>query len=484
MKRIISIMIVAVMLILCPISASAQSLPYDTYNYDYQKNVVPTPAAYIPYEVIYSTELECGKFSSPKDMFITKDGTIYVADTGNNRIVVLNSDMTLNRVVDSFDNKGTEDTFKGPSGMYCSPEGVLYIADTDNKRVVILDAAGQLVDIIQDPKSEVLGDDFDFAPLKVSVDYAGRVYVVAKNIYQGIMAFDQQHQFMGYFGTINVKITLVERFWRIFSTPEQIKRQKQFIPTEFTNIDIDDEGFVFATNLDSSGGQAVRKLNPKGIDVITQNNNGKHNLSGDASFSTSKDTYQGASEIIDVKVRDGGMFSLLDRKRGRIFTYDNEGNILYIFGGMGTQEGTFKIPVALETYGNNIYVLDSDNCTISVFAPTEYGSAINEAVELRYQGDESKAVAVWERVLEMDSNNEMAYSGIGKAYLSAGDNEKAMYYLKMGVNQSFYSIAFKRYRNELLRENLGWILTAGLIVILAGVGVSKVIKIRMRRKLS
>ena len=482
MKRIICMMVAAVMLILSPLSVAAQTLPYDTYNYDYQKNVVPTPAAYIPDEVIYSTELECGAFSSPKDMFVAGDGTIYVADTGNHRIVVLNSDMTVKGVIDSFDNKGVEDTFKGPSGVYCSPENVLYIADTDNKRVVILDAEGVLVDIIQDPQSEVLEENFDFAPLKVSVDYAGRVYVVAKNIFQGIMAFDQNHQFMGYFGTINVKITLVERFWRLFSTPEQIKRQKQFIPTEFTNIDIDEEGFVFATNLDSSGGQAIRKLNPKGIDVITQNNNGKHNLSGDASFSTSKDTYQGASEIIDVKVRDGGMFSVLDRKRGRIFTYDNEGNILYIFGGMGTQEGTFKIPVALEVYENKIYVLDSSNCTISVFAPTEYGSAINEAVKLRYEGDESKAIGIWEKVLEMDSNNEMAYSGIGKAYLSAGDNEKAMYYLKMGVNQSFYSIAFKRYRNELLRDNLGWILTAGLIVVIAGVGVSKVKKSRMRRK--
>ena len=187
MKRIISIMLMAAILLLDPISASAQTLPYDTYNYDYQKNVVPTPAAYIPEQVIHSTSLECGKFNSPKDMFITEDGTIYVADTGNHRIVVLNSDMTLNRVVASFDNKGTQDKFNGPSGLYCSPEGVLYIADTENKRVVILDAEGKLIDIIQDPQSEVLPEDFDFAPLKVSVDYAGRVYVVAKNIFQGVV---------------------------------------------------------------------------------------------------------------------------------------------------------------------------------------------------------------------------------------------------------------------------------------------------------
>ena len=482
MKRIISIMFVAIMLILEPISASAQSLPYDTYNYDYQKNVVPTPAAYVPEEVIYSVDLECGKFVAPKDLFIANDGIVYVADTGNNRIVAINPDMTVNRVISSFDNEGTEDTFLGPCGVYCSPENELYIADTENKRVVILDAEGKLLDIIQDLESDAFKENFEFFPLKVSVDYAGRVYVVAKNIFQGIMAFDQEHEFMGYFGTINVTVTLWQRFWRIFSTAEQRARQAQFIPTEFTNIDIDQAGFVYATNLDSAGGQAVRKLNPKGIDVITQNKNSKHNLSGDATFTTlSKDTYQGASEIIDVKVRNGGMFSLLDRKRGRIFTYDNEGNILYIFGGMGTQEGTFKLPTALETYDNKIYVLDSDTCSITVFAPTEYGRAINEAVRLRFEGDEAEAIQIWEDVLRMDSNNEMAYSGIGKAYLSAGDNEKAMYYLRMGENQSFYSIAFKRYRNDLLRDNLAWILTVGAIALVVGMGVSKVAKARRKQ---
>ena len=482
MKRIFSLVIVAAMLLLEPVSAYAQPLPYDTYNYDYQKNVVPTPAAYVPEEVIYSVDLECGKFVAPKDLFIANDGIVYVADTGNNRIVAINPDMTVNRVISSFDNEGTEDTFLGPCGVYCSPENELFISDTENKRVVILDAEGKLLDIIQDLESDAFKENFEFFPLKVSVDYAGRVYVVAKNIFQGIMAFDQEHEFMGYFGTINVTVTLWQRFWRIFSTAEQRARQAQFIPTEFTNIDIDQAGFVYATNLDSAGGQAVRKLNPKGIDVITQNKNSKHNLSGDATFTTlSKDTYQGASEIIDVKGRNGGMFSLLDRKRGRIFTYDNEGNILYIFGGMGTQEGTFKLPTALETYDNKIYVLDSDTCSITVFAPTEYGRAINEAVRLRFEGDEAEAIQIWEDVLRMDSNNEMAYSGIGKAYLSAGDNEKAMYYLRMGENQSFYSIAFKRYRNDLLRDNLAWILTVGAIALVVGMGVSKVAKARRKQ---
>ena len=482
MKRWISFFVLTVLLLAEPVKAFAQTLPYDTYNYDSKKNVVFTPAAYVPEEVFFGSKLECGDFSGPKDMFITKDGTMYVADTGNNRIVVLNMEMELLRVIDSFINQGEDDTFKNPSGLYCDEEGTLYIADTDNKRIVILDAAGKLVDIIENPKSDVLGDDFKFVPLKVSVDYAGRVYVIASNVYQGIMAFNQEHDFMGYFGTINVRITLAQRFWRLFSTKEQRARQQQFIPTEFTNIDIDEDGFVYATNLDSAGSQAVRKLNPKGIDVISATYNSKHSLAGDMGFKSSKDSYQGASRIIDVKVREDGIFSLLDGNRGRIFTYDNEGNILYIFGGMGTQEGTFYTPVALEAYGEKIYVLDSYRKSITIFVPTQYGGYINEAVGLRYDGDETQAVEVWKKVLALDSNNEMAYSGIGKAYLSAGDNEKAMYYLKMGVNQEFYSIAYKRYRNGILRENMGGVLTV-LLVVAAGVYLfGKGKKIWMRRK--
>lgn len=482
MKRWISFFVLTVLLLAEPVKAFAQTLPYDTYNYDSKKNVVFTPAAYVPEEVFFGSKLECGDFSGPKDMFITKDGTMYVADTGNNRIVVLNMEMELLRVIDSFINQGEDDTFKNPSGLYCDEEGTLYIADTDNKRIVILDAAGKLVDIIENPKSDVLGDDFKFVPLKVSVDYAGRVYVIVSNVYQGIMAFNQEHDFMGYFGTINVRITLAQRFWRLFSTKEQRARQQQFIPTEFTNIDIDEDGFVYATNLDSAGSQAVRKLNPKGIDVISATYNSKHSLAGDMGFKSSKDSYQGASRIIDVKVREDGIFSLLDGNRGRIFTYDNEGNILYIFGGMGTQEGTFYTPVALEAYGEKIYVLDSYRKSITIFVPTQYGGYINEAVGLRYDGDETQAVEVWKKVLALDSNNEMAYSGIGKAYLSAGDNEKAMYYLKMGVNQEFYSIAYKRYRNGILRENMGGVLTV-LLVVAAGVYLfGKGKKIWMRRK--
>lgn len=482
MRRFLTFIIAALVILMEPLTVYAkETLPYDTYIYDYKGNVVHTPAAYIPSKTVSGKELSCGSFKSPQDMFIADDGIIYVADTGNNRIVVLSNDMEVLRIIDSFiDDSNKKDTFNSPSGVCCTDNGDLYIADTNNMRVVMLNSSGSLVKIISDPKSEVLSSDFDFAPLKVAVDYAGRVYVIATNVYQGIMAFNQNSDFMGYFGTINVRISVTQIFWRLFSTKEQRAKQLQYIPTEFTGIDIDEEGFVYATNFDSTGGQAVRMLNPKGIDVIKKNPNGRRSLSGDVTFSYGGD-YSGASEIVDVKIRENGIYSLLDCNRGRIFSYDSEGNLLYIFGGMGTQEGTFNQPVAIEAYDGLMYALDASRNVIFVFEPTQYGSYINEAVGLRYKGDQTKAVEIWEKVLELDSNNEMAYTGIGKSYLSSGDNKQAMYYLKMGMDKEYYSIAYKRYRNELLRDNLGWILTVVLVGFLLYFIFRPIIKAGIRR---
>ena len=205
----------------------------------------------------------------------------------------------------------------------------------------------------------------------------------------------------------------------------------------------------------------MRRLNPRGEDVIKKGRNA--NVGGDLWIST-QGAYSGPSQITDVVYRGHGIYSLLDRKRGRIFTYDHEGNLLYIFGGLGTQKGTFNTPTAIEQWENGLLVLDANRAEIYKFAPTEYGSLINEAVALRHDGDESQAVSLWARVLELDENNELANSGIGKAYLSAGDNAAAMRYLKIGMNRDYYSIAFKRYRSEILRKYLGPVLTVTLVL--------------------
>lgn len=479
-KRLVMLALVCVLCVsLIPVSVLADSLPYDTYNYDYWENIVFTPAAYVPDGSLSGVSLDIGAFSNPQDICIAPDGDLYIADTGNNRIVVVDSQTRqVSRIITTFDNNGQEDSFNAPYGVCVSENGQLYVADKENQRIVVLELDNTLVKIISDPESDVLEEGFVFKPLKITVDYADRVYCIAQNMYQGIMVFESEGNFTGFFGTINVQLSLWEKFWKHIATKEERQNQQLYVATEFTGLDIDESGFVYATNIDETGEQAVRRLNPRGEDVIKKGEN--ENVGGDLWTDGSGD-YAGASQITDVVYRGDGIYSLLDRKRGRIFTYDHEGNLLYIFGGLGTQEGTFTTPAALEQWGDYLLVLDASRAEIYLYAPTEYGSLINEAVALRYDGDEAEAVELWERVLELDENNELANTGIGKAYLSAGDNETAMEYLEKGMDREYYSVALKRYRSALLRQYMGPVLS-GLVVLAVAVKLLLMLREHLKNK--
>ncbi|MGN0384947.1 MAG: gluconolactonase [Lachnospiraceae bacterium] len=458
---------------------NASSIPYDTYNYDYREYIHFTPAAYVPDRCISGEQLlyngeSIGAFVTPQDMCKAPNGDVYIADTGNNRIVVLDNGLKyVKNIITGYYKNGVLDTFNQPYGVAVSQNNQIYIADSQNRRIVVLNMDGSLEKIVSDPKSESLEEGYVFVPLKVTVDYADRIYVIAQNMFEGIMVFESDGKFASFFGTIDVKISLWEKFWKRLATKEERSRQQLYIPTEFTGIDIDPDGFVYATNIDSSGVQGVRRLNPRGEDVIKKGQNG--NVGGDLWIQGSTE-YAGPSQFTDVVYRKNGIYSCLDKKRGRIFTYDHEGNLLYIFGGLGTQKGTFSMPVAIEDIGEQIAVLDATNAEIISFNVTEYGSLINQAVSLRYDGDETLAVALWERVLQLDENNELANTGIGKAYLTAGDYVNAMKYLKLGMNRDYYSIAYRRYRNEILTKNANYFLTGVLILVVLYLVLKPILK--------
>ena len=90
------------------------STPYLGYTYDYFGRRVPSPQAYLPSRVIRGSHLGIGDFRNPADLFVSDRDFLYIVDTGNNRIVCIDRDLNVARVIDRLSNEGRADRFNRP----------------------------------------------------------------------------------------------------------------------------------------------------------------------------------------------------------------------------------------------------------------------------------------------------------------------------------------------------------------------------------
>ncbi len=71
---------------------------------------------------------------------VGRNGTVYIADTGNNRVLLCKADLTEPRAVGKS-GAGPEQ-FASPVAVAVGPSGDVYVTDTGNRRIQVLDASG------------------------------------------------------------------------------------------------------------------------------------------------------------------------------------------------------------------------------------------------------------------------------------------------------------------------------------------------------
>ncbi|MGN0507195.1 MAG: hypothetical protein ACI4FZ_11595 [Lachnospiraceae bacterium] len=484
-KRIGALTAACLMILMSmPVQAQAAEIGY-TYTFDYWGDVQYSPDAYTVAGVFTAANLGLEtKLSSPQGMFVYEN-YVYICDTGNNRILELErtdiNKLALVREFNSFSGDVEVTTFSNPTDIAVS-EDHFFIADKGNGRILKLDKELNYVMEFTKPTDETFDQSLSFLPSKIAIDTADRVYCVGTNVNKGLIKFEADGTFSGFIGATPVTYNFADYVWKKIATKEQRAKMQNFVPTEYDNLYMDYEGFIYActTNvsekdLDSGAADPIRRLNMMGSDILIRN--GNWYIIGDIHWGDGGG-YSGPSLITDITAFDNDSYVGLDKVRGRLFAYDDQGRLLFAFGGNGNLDGYFKLPVAIDHMGYDLFVLDQQDCSITLFTPTNYGSLIYRAIDEFRSGEYAASGETWQEVLNLNGNYDLAYIGIGRSLMRQERYREAMDYFELKMDDENYSKAFKQYRKEWVEEHIAAIISVGLLLIVLPLAIGKVKKLK------
>ncbi len=499
MKKLTSILLLALVavLVFTAIPTSAKEA-YDTYTYSIDGTPLKSPTAYKAENVVEAFDMNIGKLSSvtslqnAKDVVTDKDSNVYIADTGNNRIVVLDKYYHAKAIISEYtDEFGKTQVLNQPEGVFVTTnidtkERLVYVCDTGNAQIVVFreQANGTFAHsrTIEKPDTPLLKAEA-FKPSSVAVDQYGRVFVVSKSCFEGVIVMSSEGDFTGFIGIQKVTYSLIEMIWKRFQTASQKESAVKRLADPYNNITVDEEGFIYVTTTPSSGDgkkqqlasvtsksadtSPVKKLNSAGNEIMKRN--GFFDPGGEVDIRKPEEI----SIITDVAVGEEGAWTILDQSRSRVFTYDQNGNLLFAYGGQGEQLGNIAKNSAVSiTYHevNGVYyfmILDNDTSgsRLTVYTPTTYYNTIISALYNENRHNYSESINCWKDILKLNNNFDLAYIGIGKALYNQGRFEEAQLMLESACEVDVHSKAFIAIRKEFIQK---WLLplVIGIIVLL------------------
>ena len=473
---------------------SAEDLPYYSYRYennDGTKKYATDKPMYKVDKMLSGETFGIKGFSEIGDIYTDKNNYLYVLDSGNNRIVILDSNYNLKNIIEKFSYKGKNEILSKPQGLFVTDGGEIYIADTENSRIVICNKKGEISEILTTPESNLIPDEFDFFPIKIICDKNGFMYVLTRGSYYGAMLFDTDRQFLGFFGANTVVTSVLDgisaMFSRLFETNAKLAVSAKKLPFQFSDFVIDKEGFFYtvSNNAEKKTGQ-IRKLNLPGNDILTYND-GENNVSsteynfGEIDFYFDKTGRQYEQNFCSISVDNNGYIFSLDNIYGKIYVYDSACNSITVFGGgmsQGNQKGTFSYPTAIENNGEDLLVADAHTNEITVFSLTEYGKLVRTANDYTLANEHIKAEPIWKEVLKYSSDSTLAYSGLTKAALLFENYGDVFEYSKKSNDKESYGIAFDMLKKDYIANNLWWISLLVMTVIVVFI----ILKIQIKKR--
>jgi len=337
----------------------AAPVPLEPYIDPYEENTITLAA-----DMVLSGNDQY-QFDSPRDLDAAADGTIYVADSRNHRILHFNQDGSLLHSWGEYsasdyttNQMAAEGTFNEPWGVAVGPDGFVYVADTWNNRIQKFTSDGRFVTMWGEFGAAESPTHF-WGPRGVVVDQQGRVFVTDTGN-KRIVIFDSDGNALDEFGGAGLGVGQFD---------------------EPVGIDVDDQGYVYIAD---TWNKRVQIMIPDD-DQLTYPTH------------ITWDIESWSSESLDNKpflaIDDAYHSYVADPIMGRILVFDQQGNFQAAWGGFGSGNDEIGIVsgLAVDPFGQ-VWVSDARNNRLMRFPKLDLPMEGNAPGENQPSGEDESDI--------------------------------------------------------------------------------------------
>ncbi len=280
--------------------------------------------------VLGGPSVEAGQLRDPKNVAVGPDGSVYVLDTGANRVLRFAAD---GRLQEMWGGAGAgPGQFKEPWGIAVDAQGFVYVADSWNHRIQKFAPGGRFLLQWGDPQGQPGSAPGQFyGPRGLAFDREGNVLVVDTGN-KRVQKFSPEGAFLAQYGGPGAAEGLLN---------------------EPVGIAVDGQGNVYVTD---TWNHRIQKFDPQ------------------FSFLAQWEVPVWLSESVVNKpflaVDAEGNVVASDPEGHRVFRLNDKGEVQAVWGGFGTDNASLNLPLGVAMDGlGNVYVADSGNRRVVVYAP-------------------------------------------------------------------------------------------------------------------
>ena len=233
MKKVLLVLLLMT-LALSAISPALALTPYRTFTLGVNGELVETQTAYDPVRTM--TRFGDESLKTPADLRMGPDGNLYIADTGNKRILVVTP---MGEYVKEI---GDKKTLKSPKGVFVNENLDVYVADENGRKVVVFDKDGNVIREYERPTHPLFGDKAPYKPNKIVLDKRGNLYIASTGSTNGIIQISPvgDGEFLGYYGANVSSVNILTKLKKMVFSAEQLSTMAGIVPSSVKNLTIDE----------------------------------------------------------------------------------------------------------------------------------------------------------------------------------------------------------------------------------------------------